>query len=106
MLTAEVSFITLDMLTTSEAAIRLPSAPSVNLTYKTGTSTGFHDAWCCGGCGLYVLVVWLGNFNGRANPSLTGRTAAVPLFLRIASRLAADKKIIAIPLSPIPKANL
>jgi penicillin-binding protein 1C len=106
LLSAEASFITLDMLTTSEAAIRLPSAPSVNLPYKTGTSTGFHDAWCCGVIGRYVLVVWLGNFNGRANPSLTGRNTAVPLFLRIASKLAADKKIIATPLSPGPKANL
>jgi penicillin-binding protein 1C len=106
MLSPEASFITLDMLTTSEAAIRLPSALSVNLPYKTGTSTGFHDAWCCGVIGRYVLVVWLGNFNGQANPSFTGRTAAVPLFLRIASKLAADKKIIAMPLSPPPKANL
>jgi penicillin-binding protein 1C len=106
LLSAEASFITLDMLTTSEAAIRLPSAPSVNLPYKTGTSTGFHDAWCCGVIGRYVLVVWLGNFNGRANPSFTGRNTAVPLFLRIASKLAADKKIIATPLSPAPKANL
>jgi penicillin-binding protein 1C len=106
MLSPEASFITLDMLTTSEAAIRLPSAPSVNLPYKTGTSTGFHDAWCCGVIGRYVLVVWLGNFNGQANPSFTGRTAGVPLFLRIASKLAAEKKIAAIPLLPTPKANL
>jgi len=106
MLSPEASFITLDMLTTSEAAIHLPSAPSVSLPYKTGTSTGFHDAWCCGVIGRYVLVVWLGNFNGQANPSFTGRTGAVPLFLRIATKLAADKKIIATPLSPPPGANL
>jgi penicillin-binding protein 1C len=105
-LSPEASFITLDMLTTAEAAIHLPGSPSVNLPYKTGTSTGFHDAWCCGAVGRYVLVVWLGNFNGRANPSFTGRSAAVPLFLRIASKLAADKKIAATPLSPPPGANL
>jgi penicillin-binding protein 1C len=106
MLSPEASFITLDMLTTSEAAIHLPTAPSVNLPYKTGTSTGFHDAWCCGVIGRYVLVVWIGNFNGKSNPSFTGRTAAVPLFLRIASKLAADKKISVNPLSPPAGANL
>ena len=106
MLSPEASFIALDMLTTSEAAIHLPTTPSVNLPYKTGTSTGFHDAWCCGVIGRYVLVVWIGNFNGRANPSLTGRMAAVPLFLRIAGKLAADKKITATPLSPPTGANL
>ncbi len=106
MLSPEASFITLDMLTASEAAIHLPAAPSVNLPYKTGTSTGYHDAWCCGVIGRYVLVVWIGNFNGRANPSFTGRTAAVPLFLRIASKLAAEKKITATPLSPPAGANL
>jgi penicillin-binding protein 1C len=105
-LSPEASFITLDMLTASEAAIHLPTAPSLSLPYKTGTSTGFHDAWCCGVIGRYVLVVWIGNFNGRGNPSLTGRTAAVPLFLRVASKLAADKKIIATQLSPAPGANL
>ena len=106
MLSPEASFITLDMLTTSEAAIHLPAAPCVNLPYKTGTSTGFHDAWCCGVIGRYVLAVWVGNFDSRANPSFTGRTAAVPLFLRIAGKLAADKKIIATPLLPPAEANL
>jgi penicillin-binding protein 1C len=106
MLSPEASFITLDMLTSSEAAIHLPTAPSVSLPYKTGTSTGFHDAWCCGVIGRHVLFVWVGNFNGRPNPSFTGRSAAVPLFLRIAGKLAADKKIIAAPLSPPAGANL
>jgi penicillin-binding protein 1C len=106
MLSPEAAFITLDMLTTSEAAIHLTNAPAVNLPYKTGTSTGFHDAWCCGVIGHHVLAVWVGNFNNSSNPSFTGRTAAVPLFLRIANKLAADKKIAASPLSPPAGANL
>jgi penicillin-binding protein 1C len=105
-LSPEASFITLDMLTTSEAAIHLATAPAVNLPYKTGTSTGYHDAWCCGVIGHYVLAVWVGNFDNSANPSFTGRATAVPLFLRIANRLAADKKIAALPLSPPTGANL
>jgi penicillin-binding protein 1C len=105
-LSPEASFITLDMLTTSEAAIHLPTAPSINLPYKTGTSTGFHDAWCCGIIGRYVLAVWIGNFDGRANPSFTGRSAAVPLFIRIASKLAASQKINVTSLTPPAEANL
>ena len=106
LLSPEAAFITLDMMSTSEAGIRLPSAPTVNIPYKTGTSTGFRDAWCTGVIGRYVLAVWVGRFDGRSNPSLTGRTAAVPLFMRLASRLAEERKVTVVPLAPPPGANL
>jgi penicillin-binding protein 1C len=106
LLSPEAAFITLDMMSTSEAGIRLPTAPGVNIPYKTGTSTGFRDAWCTGVIGRYVLAVWVGRFDGRSNPSLTGRTAAVPLFIRLASRLAEERKVTVVPLSPPPGANL
>jgi penicillin-binding protein 1C len=106
LLSPEAAFITLDMMSTSEAGIRLPTAPTVNIPYKTGTSTGFRDAWCTGAIGRYVLAVWVGRFDGRSNPSLTGRTAAVPLFIRLASRLAEERKVTVAPLSPPPGANL
>jgi len=106
LLSAEAAFITLDMMSTGEAGIRLPTAPMVNIPYKTGTSTGFRDAWCTGVIGRYVLAVWIGRFDGRSNPSLTGRSAAVPLFIRLASRLAEERKITVVPLSPPPGGNL
>jgi penicillin-binding protein 1C len=106
LLSPEAAFITLDMMSTSEAGIRLPTAPTVNLPYKTGTSTGFRDAWCTGVIGRYVLAVWVGGFDGRSNPSLTGRYAAVPLFIRLASRLAEERMIAVAPLSPPAGANL
>jgi len=102
----EAAFITLDMMSTAEAGIRLPAAPTVNIPYKTGTSTGFRDAWCTGVIGRYVLAVWVGRFDGRANPCFTGRTAAVPLFIRLASKLTEEKKIAVTPLSPPTGANL
>jgi penicillin-binding protein 1C len=105
-LSPEAAFITLDMMSTSEAGLRLPTAPTVNIPYKTGTSTGFRDAWCTGVIGHYVLAVWVGRFDGRSNPAFTGRTAAVPLFIRLASRLAEEKKIAVVALSPPPGANL
>jgi penicillin-binding protein 1C len=56
---------------------------SIPVAWKTGTSHGFRDAWSVGVFGPYVLAVWLGNFNGTANPNLIGRDAAGPLFFRI-----------------------
>jgi penicillin-binding protein 1C len=106
LLSPEAAFVTLDMMSTSEAGIRLPTAPTVNLPYKTGTSTGFRDAWCTGVIGRYVLAVWVGSFDGRSNPSLTGRYAAVPLFMRLASRLAEEREVTVVPLSPPAGANL
>jgi penicillin-binding protein 1C len=106
LLSPEAAFITLDMMSTSEAGIRLPTAPTVSIPYKTGTSTGLRDAWCTGVIGRYVLAVWVGRFDGRSNPSLTGRTAAVPLFIRLASRLAEERKVTVVPLSPPAGANL
>src|SRR5258708_39443614 len=93
------------MMSTSEAGLRLPTAPTVNIPYKTGTSTGFRDAWCTGVIGHYVLAVWVGRFDGRSNPAFTGRTAAGPPFIRLSSRLSGGKKIAVAALSPPPGAK-
>jgi penicillin-binding protein 1C len=106
LLSPEAAFITLDMMSTGEAGIKLPTAPTVDIPYKTGTSTGFRDAWCTGIIGHYVLAVWVGRFDEKSNPSFTGRSAAVPLFIRLASRLAEEKKIAVAALLPPPGANL
>jgi penicillin-binding protein 1C len=37
--------------------------------------------------GPYVLVVWIGNFDGRGNPAFIGVDAAAPLFFRISDAL-------------------
>jgi penicillin-binding protein 1C len=47
----------------------------------------FRDAWTAGIAGPYVLVVWIGDFNGKGNPSFVGVEAAAPLFFRIADAL-------------------
>jgi penicillin-binding protein 1C len=64
-----------------QAAHRYP------LAWKTGTSFGFRDAWTAGLIGPYVLVVWLGHFDNRSNPSLIGIDAAAPLYFSIAQAL-------------------
>ncbi|WP_037412943.1 penicillin-binding protein 1C [Silanimonas lenta] len=91
LLSPEAAFITLDMLrrhprpgaATASELSRWPVA------WKTGTSWGFRDAWTAGVVGPYVLVVWLGHFDGRSNPALIGVETAAPLFFAIADAMRA-----------------
>lgn len=57
------------------------------VAWKTGTSHGFRDAWAVGVKGDYVLLVWMGNFNGRGNNALVARRCAAPLLFDLFSRL-------------------
>ncbi len=90
LLSEEASFITADMLrhnprpggdAASQARAQWPVA------WKTGTSWGFRDAWSAGIAGRYVLVVWIGNFDGQGNPAFVGVDAAAPLFFKIVDAL-------------------
>jgi penicillin-binding protein 1C len=51
--------------------------------WKTGTSTGLHDAWAFVFNRQYVVGVWMGNNNGRPSLRLVGADAAMPLAGRI-----------------------
>jgi penicillin-binding protein 1C len=51
--------------------------------WKTGTSTGYHDAWTFLFDRRYVVAVWLGNSGGKPSKRLVGGTAALPLAARI-----------------------
>jgi penicillin-binding protein 1C len=55
--------------------------------WKTGTSSGFRDAWTVAYNPDYAIGVWLGNANGRSSPSLVGRKVAAPLVWKIGRRL-------------------
>ena len=68
-----------------------------SIAWKTGTSHGFRDAWAVGVRGDYVLVVWLGNFNGRGNNALVARRCAAPLMFDLFSRLRLPDKAIVPP---------
>ncbi len=57
------------------------------ISFKTGTSHGFRDAWACGVCGDWVLCVWVGNFNGAPMPGLFARDTAAPLLFQTVLRL-------------------
>ncbi len=86
----EASFVTLDMLRRNprpDDAGLIPVRARWPVAWKTGTSWGFRDAWSAGVVGPYVLVVWIGNFNGKGNPAFVGVDAAAPLFFRISDAL-------------------
>ena len=91
MLSDAASFMVLDMLRQNprpdDAAIAQPGALPVY--WKTGTSWGFRDAWTAGVVGPYVLVVWVGNFDGAGNPAFVGIETAAPLFFHIVDALEA-----------------
>lgn len=89
LLSPEAFFLTLDMLGRQ-------STPSRNIPFvknqtrplhhywKTGTSSSFRDAWTAGIFGDFVLIVWVGNFDGRPNNAFSGARAAAPIYFALA----------------------
>ncbi len=49
------------------------------IAWKTGTSYGKRDAWAIGYNPDYTIGVWMGNFDGKGAPELSGAEMAVPL---------------------------
>jgi penicillin-binding protein 1C len=74
LLSPEASFLILDMLKEVGFA-------------KTGTSSGYRDAWTIGLVGPYVVAVWIGNFNNQGNHVFIGKEIAAPLFMEVAHAL-------------------
>jgi penicillin-binding protein 1C len=53
------------------------------IAWKTGTSYGHKDAWAVGTTPSWTIVVWVGNFDGSSNKSLSGMRSAGPLLFNI-----------------------
>lgn len=67
-------------------------AASMNLSWKTGTSFGFRDAWAIGVNADWVIGVWAGNADGEGRPGLVGVRAAAPILFEIAGLLPSTGK--------------
>ena len=100
LLSPEASFLVLDMLKSSphgdfgnKTSLHLP------VSWKTGTSSGYRDAWTVGTFGPYVLAVWIGNFDNKANPAFVGKDIAAPLFFELIDAIKHERG----PLSVITK---
>src|SRR6266498_490014 len=86
----EAAFLTLEMLDLPRPEIsRAYSDQAAPVFWKTGTSHGFRDAWSVALFNHYVLAIWIGNFDGRANGNFVGRIAAAPLLFQIIDSLRA-----------------
>ena len=90
MIMPEAAFLTLEMLDLPRPEIsRAYSDQAAPVFWKTGTSHGFRDAWSVALFNHYVLAIWIGNFDGRANGNFVGRIAAAPLLFQIIDSLRA-----------------
>jgi penicillin-binding protein 1C len=90
MIMPEAAFLTLEMLDLPRTEIsRAYSDQAAPVFWKTGTSHGFRDAWSVAVFNHYVLAIWIGNFDGRANGNFVGRIAAAPLLFQIIDSLRA-----------------
>ncbi len=86
----EPAFLTLEMLNQPRPEIGAAYSDQIApVFWKTGTSHGFRDAWSVAVFNHYVLAIWIGNFDGRANGNFVGRIAAAPLLFQIIDSLRA-----------------
>jgi len=89
LLSPEAFFLTLDMLGRQSVPTRnIPFAKNqtqpLRHYWKTGTSSSFRDAWTAGIFGDFVLIVWVGNFDGRPNNAFSGARTAAPIYFALA----------------------
>ncbi len=95
----ESAFMTMDMLSQNQPVDELKNGFSGTklrypVAWKTGTSYGFKDAWSVGIVGPYVVVIWVGNFDGTPNNAFVGREIAAPLFFRFIRLLGKQNKFL------------
>ncbi|MEO0853091.1 MAG: penicillin-binding transpeptidase domain-containing protein, partial [Cyanobacteria bacterium J06648_11] len=77
-----------------DSALSLPFQTAV----KTGTSSGYRDAWTVGFSSEYVVATWVGNFDGTPMQQVSGARGAAPLWHRIMLHLHRDR-----PAAPLPR---
>ncbi len=104
LLSEEACFLVMDMLRQNPRPGEVwTDIARVPVSWKTGTSYGFRDAWTVGVFGPYALAVWLGSFDASPNPSLIGIHAAAPLFFEIVDSIAAHDRGLHEPPRPFPR---
>ena len=70
--------------------ILLNSTKLPRIAWKTGTSYGKRDAWAIGISPRYTIGVWMGNFDGKGSPHLSGAEMAVPLLFDLFNSIDYD----------------
>jgi penicillin-binding protein 1C len=62
------------------------------IAWKTGTSQGRRDGWAIGYNRSFTIGVWVGNFSGKPNSSISGANVAVPLLFDLFHSISTDEK--------------
>lgn len=101
LLSPEASFLVLDILQQMKGASK-----KLPIAWKTGTSSGYRDAWTVGSFGPYVLAVWIGNFNNQGNQAFVGKNIAAPLFFELIDAIAQSQKTLPLRLKNLNTLNL
>jgi penicillin-binding protein 1C len=88
----EATAIITDILCDNEArqlsfGLNSPLDLGVRVASKTGTSSGFRDAWTAGFNRRHTVAVWVGNIDGRPMDEAAGIRAAAPLWAALMNRL-------------------
>lgn len=91
LLTPEASFLVLDMLKKTPRSDVHANQTNKAVSWKTGTSSGFRDAWTVGSFGPYVMAVWIGNFDNKSNPAFVGKDIAAPLFFELVEGIKQER---------------
>jgi penicillin-binding protein 1C len=104
LLSDAASYMVLDILKQNPPPELAPTGqPSrVPVAWKTGTSSGFRDAWSVAVVGPFVIVVWVGNFDGSPNPALIGGEAAGPLLFNLIDAMKAAHLMPELPPPAVP----
>ncbi|MBU4459997.1 MAG: penicillin-binding protein 1C [Verrucomicrobia bacterium] len=86
-MSAEAAWIVADMLGGEERSVdtvrHTADARLPRMAWKTGTSSGFRDAWAVAINPEYAIGVWCGRPDGRGAPQLVGTKSAVPVVWEI-----------------------
>ncbi|MGB1257489.1 MAG: penicillin-binding protein 1C [Thiolinea sp.] len=91
LLSAEASWVVAQILRDVEAPPGF-SAKQMGVSWKTGTSYGFRDAWALGFNQRYTVGVWTGRPDGTPLPGRYGARAAGPLLFEVFQALPAVKR--------------
>ncbi|OQW95081.1 MAG: hypothetical protein BWK77_08110 [Verrucomicrobia bacterium A1] len=86
-MSAEAAWIVADMLGGEERSVdtvrHTADARLPRMAWKTGTSSGFRDAWAVAFNPEVAIGVWCGRPDGRGAPQLVGAKSAVPVVWEI-----------------------
>ncbi len=64
----------------------------VPVAWKTGTSYGQKDGWAIGVNKQWTIGVWVGNFTGEGNASISGASCAAPMMFDLFNALTDPQK--------------